>query len=143
MNYYGGGSTDTPAACFRSGTLFVFVDGYCFLLFFASSMIAIFSRKNAHPLVTFSIPHMCPGRPVAFVCVRVLMFALRAFHYYSFFPLFPRLLFKFPIPLFKSSMRAQSFLLAFLLIVMSFCKSLLSGLMRDRRADQGLCRQCP
>lgn len=127
---------DTPAACLRG---FVYFCGWLLLplVFRHSSVTANFSRKNAlffrH---IFLSSHVSWTFPVAFVCVRVLIFALRAFHSLIFFSFLPAFLsFQLPVPRFESTMRTQSFLLAFLFIVMSFCKSLLSGLMHDRRAD--------
>jgi hypothetical protein len=61
-----------------SGALFVFADGYCSSCFFVS--VSIFYRKNGHSRHIFHSPQVSLTFPVAFVCVKVLIFALRAFH---------------------------------------------------------------
>jgi len=144
MNYYGRSSRHTRGVSLGlCSSLWMATASSCFSTPFCD-YIFLWEECPHFRHIFHSSSHVSRTSPMALVCVRVLIFALRTFHSHIFLP--SRVLsFQSPVAVrrFESTMRTQSFLLAFLLTVTSLCKSLLSGLMCDRRADQRSCHQCP
>ena len=72
MNCCGGSSRHSPRV---SGALFIFADGYCFLLFFSTLFRGYNFLWEECPLFSsrFPILHMCPGRLITSICMRVLI----------------------------------------------------------------------